>query len=163
MPSIPASHVVDAQKLIADAEINLYQLFPVSGGTLYFKNDNTVTWRGNTYEGLPISLSGEKWSSDTSTPTPRLVIGQENLDLLAFKGLTNDGYLDGARIVRHRVLLDNIISNLDFKQTTYFRVKRVEEYSRTKITLVLSTFSGATNQSYPFRQYLPPAFPWVDI
>lgn len=161
--SLPASHITDAQKLIADAEVNLYQLYPLSGGTIYFKNDNDVTWLGNTYEGLPISLSGEKWSSDTSTPTPRLVIGQDNIDLLPFKGLIHDGYLEGARLVRYTVLLANLTANLNFKQVTNFRIKRVESYSRTKITLVLSTASGATNQSYPFRQYVPPAFPWVEI
>lgn len=163
MPTIPISHVEDAHKLQADAEIFLYELYPISGGALYFKNDNTVTWRGNVYEGIPVSISGEKLSADSSTPTPRLVIGQENVDLLPFKALLNDGHIDYARIVKHKVLLENLKNDLNIKQTTYYRVKKLESYSRSRITLLLSTFSGAVNQSYPFRQYTPPAFPWVDL
>jgi hypothetical protein len=28
---------------------------------------------------------------------------------------------------------------------------------------VLATWSGAVSQTVPFRQYVPPAFPWVDL
>lgn len=161
--AIPVSHIEDAQKLIADAKISLFQLYPLSGGIIYFKNDNNTDWLGNTYEGLPCDLSGEKSSSDTSTPTPRMVIGQENADLLPFKGLVHDGFLDAARIVRHKVLLDDMINNRDIKETSVFRVKRIEGYSRSQISLVLSTYSGAINQTIPHRQYVPPAFPWVQI
>lgn len=163
MPSPPVSHVHDAQKLIADAKISLYQLFPLSGGTVYFKPDNPMVWLGQLYEGLPCELSGEKMSADVSTPTPRLSIGQEQVDLLPFKGLVNDGYLDGAKIVRHKVLLDDLLANNNVKETTEFRVKRVENYNRSQIILVLSTYSGATGQTFPHRQYTPPAFPWVRI
>lgn len=163
MTAIPQSHIEDAHKLIADAKISLYKLYPVSGGTIYFKGDNSVTWLGDLYEGIPCELGGEKLSSDTSTPTPRLAIGQQDLDLLPFKGLINDGLLDGAKLVRHKVLLDNIINNINVKETTTFRVKRIESYSRTSISLVLATYSGATSQTLPHRQYLPPDFPYVQI
>lgn len=163
MSALPQSHIEDAHKLIADGKVSLWQILPVSGGTIYLKGDIDYEYLGVKYEGIPIQISGEKMSADTSTPTPRLVIGQENLDLLPFKGLIHDGYLEGARIVRHKVLLTDMINQVNSKQTDYFRVKRVENYTRTKITLLLSTASGASNQSYPYRQYTPPAFPWVDL
>lgn len=161
--TIPANHIVDALKLQADGKVHLYEIYPISGGSLFVKPDNDVTWLGNAYEGLPMQLSGESASNDGSTPTPRLVIGQEDMDLLPFKGLINDGYLDGATIVRKKVLLDDLLANRDIKEATTFRVKRPESYSRTKITLVLATFSAAINQAVPFRQYTPPDFPWVDL
>ena len=163
MSAFPQSHVEDAHKLIADGKVTLWQIMPVSGGTIYLKGDTDYTYLGVKYEGIPVQISGEKMSADTSTPTPRLTIGDENVDLLAFKGLIHDGYLEGARVVRHKVLLADLMANVNAKQTDYFRVKRVETYSRTKITMLLSTASGASNQSYPFRQYTPPAFPWVDL
>ncbi len=163
MAAPPINHVQDAQKLIADAKISLFQLYPLSGGTVYFKADNPVTWLGQLYEGLPCEVTGEKYSADVSTPTPRLAIGQENMDLLPFKGLIHDGYLDGAKIVRHKVLLDDLLANNNVKETTEFRVKRVENYNRSQIILVLTTYSGATGQTFPHRQYLPPAFPWVRL
>lgn len=163
MPSFPITHVQDAHKLIADGKVDLFQIMPVSGGTLYLKGDADFTYLGVKYEGIPIGITGEKFSADVSTPTPRMVIGQDNLDLLPFKGLMHDGYLDGARVVRYRVLLDDMLKQLNSKQISYFRVKRVENYSRSKISLLLSTMSGALSQTFPFRQYTPPAFPWVDI
>lgn len=160
--SIPAAHIAEALKLTADAEIDLFELSPLSGGTIYFKADNDVPWLGHVYEGIPCVLTGEEDSLD-KTPTPRLTIGQEDVDLLPFKGLVFDRHLDGAMLVRRRVLLSNLLANANVKQTTHFRVKRVAEYSRSKIVLQLASFSGAVNQTIPFRQYLPPDFPWVDI
>lgn len=160
--SSPVTHVDEALKLEADAEVPLFQLYPLSGGTIYFKPDNTLTWQTHEYEGLPCSLTGEE--KDTNkTPMPRLQIGQEDLDLLAFKGLVHAGNLDGATLVRHVVLLDDLINDINVKKTTYFRIKQVEHYSRTNISAVLATFSGAINQTVPFRQYIPPDFPWVDL
>jgi len=163
MVAVPVSHVENAHKLIADAELSLFQLYPVSGGTIYFKPDNAVEWLGNVYEGIPCEITGEKQSADTSTPTPRMTIGQENLDLLPFKGLIHDGMLDGAKLVRYTVLLDDVLNNINSKKTSTFRIKRIENYSRTKISLVLATYSGATHQTIPHRQYLPPHFPWVKL
>lgn len=160
---IPPSQVADAHKLRADGKVRLYQIQPVTGGSIYLKHDATWTYLGTTYEGVPCSITGEKFSADVSTPTPRMTIGQEDVDLLPFKGLIHDGALDGARIIRDEVLLNDFLNNINSRKRTFFRVKRVEGYSRTKITLLLSTATGASNQTYPFRQYTPPSFPWVDI
>lgn len=163
MPTaLPANHITDSLSLKADARINLFELYPLPGGTIYFKSDNTVTWLGNVYEGLPCALSGEEWDTE-KTVTPRLQIGQENLDLLPFKGLVHDGYLDGASITRRVLLLDDLVNNRNIKQTIQYRVKRVESYSRSSITLQLTSLSSAVKQTVPFRQYLPPEFPWVDL
>jgi phage-related protein len=163
MPTaLPQSHVEDALKLSADGKVHLWEISPLSGGTIYVKSDNPYTWQGNLYEDVPISISGEEHATEGS-PTPKLTIGQDNVDLLPFKGLINDGGLDGASIVRKTLLLDDLVNNRNIKQVTNFRVKRVAEYSRTKVQLVLATWSGAQGQTLPFRQYVPPAFPWVDL
>lgn len=162
MPSaFPVSHIADALTLEgADAKVDLFELSPTNGGTIYFTPDNEQVWRGRTYEAIPSSLTGEEFDLQ-KMPEPQLRIGQENLDLLPFKGLVFDGHLEGATLVRKRVLLDNLLNNRDIKQTTYFRVKRVGEYSRLAISLVLSNYSSASNQTLPFRAYLPPDFPYV--
>lgn len=159
---IPPNHAADALKLTADAQIHLFELSPLTGGTIYFKPDNNVTWLGRTYEGLPCALTGEEADTE-KTPMPKLTIGQNNVDLLPFKALINDGGLDGATVVRKIVLLDDLLNNRNIKRTSTFRVKRIPEYSRTKIQLILASFSAAQGQTVPFRQYVPPAFPWVDI
>lgn len=163
MVSIPLSHVEDSQKLVADGLIDLFEITPTSGGTLYFKPDNTMTWLGNQYLGIPCGLTGLKKSAETVSSQPRLTIGQENIDLSIFKPLVFDGHLDGAILVYKEVLLDHVIANSDIKRTMVFRVKRVEGYSRTKITLGLSTASDAMSFTLPNLQYYPPDFPAVMI
>lgn len=162
MSNIPISHVEDALKLSADGIIPLFELTPITGGTIYFTPDSPVTWQTREYEGLPCAVTGEEQSTEKS-PTPRMTIGAENMDLLPFKGLINDGHLDGGLLVRKEVLLDDILNNRNIFKRTVWRIKRPDNYSRTKISLVLATYSTAHNQTVPFRQYLPPDFPWVDL
>jgi len=164
VPNIPSQHIAEAHKLTADAEIDLFQLVPNDGsGTIYFKADNDITWRGDDYTGLPLSFTGLKRSSDGGSSQPRLVVGQENTDLSFFKPLVHDGYLDGAIITHYRVLLSNIIANLAISERTFYRVRRPENYNSSIITLSLSTASDNTAFTLPLSQYYPPAFPAVMI
>lgn len=160
--SIPKEHIVDAHKLVADGEVDLFQLTPLDGsGTIYFKPDNDVTWQGHDYEGLPLSFTGFKKSAETGSLTPRLVIGDGAVDLSPFKPLVYDGYLDGAIIVHIHLLLDNLINNRNVREQRMYRVKRVPGYSRLSIELQLATTSDALGFTLPHRQYYPPAFPAV--
>lgn len=164
MTTIPKEHIVDSHLLQADGKVDLYELTPSGGtGTVYFKNDNPQTWRGRPYEGLPVGLSGEKRSADTGLSMPKMEIGNGAVNLSPFKPLLFDGYLDNAIIVRKTVLVDNLVNNrLIFESQTY-RVKRVEGYSRTKISLQLATLSDSLGFSLPYRQYNSPGFPSVQM
>ena len=164
MTEIPLEHIQDSHQLLADGRVDLFELTPAGGtGTVRFKNDNDVTWRGNTYTGLPCQLTGEKRSAESGLSMPKLVIGQPNVDLSQFKALVYDGYLDNAIIVRLTLLLDNLINNRLIREINTYRVKRVEQYSRTQISLQLATISDSLGFSLPYRQYLPPAFPSVQM
>lgn len=162
MSDTPATHISDALKLQADGKVHFYEVNSLGGATVYIKPDNDWTWRGDDYYGLPISLSGEKQATE-GTPTPKLTIGQQDLDLLPFKALIHGGNLDGAQIIRRKVLLDHVLSDSAISEDTYFRVKRIDSYSRSTITLTLATFSSAIGQTIPFREYVTPDFPWVTI
>ena len=164
MAEIPLEHVIDSHQLVADGRVDLFELTPNDGsGTIYFKPDNDATWRGQEYTGIPLSLSGEKRSSDGGVSMPRMQIGNENIDLSLFKPLVYDGHLDNAVIVRNVVLLDNLINNRLIRETFVYRVKRVEEYGRTRISLQLATLSDSLGFSMPYRSYQPPAFPSVQM
>lgn len=164
MTEIPIEHIRDSHQLIADGRVELFELTPAGGtGVLRFKNDNDVTWRGNTYTGVPLSVSGEKRSSDTGLSMPKLTIGQPNIDLSQFKGLVYDGHLDNAIVVRLTLLLDNLLNNRLIREINTYRVKRVEQYSRSQISLQLATLSDSLGFSLPYRQYNPPAFPSVQM
>jgi phage-related protein len=160
--TIPIQQINDAHKLTADAEIDLFDLVPSIGtGTIHFKSDGDVTWQGTLYTGVPLQFDGENYSASAGTPQPRLVIGQENSNLSAFKPLIFDGTIDGAVITRSHILLDDLVNNRLIRSVHYYRVRRVEAYSRYQITLQLASQSDSLTFSMPFRSYLPPAFPSV--
>lgn len=162
--AIPVEHIEDSHKLNADARIELFEMTPSgSTGVLRFKADNTQTWRGNEYTGMPLALSGEKKTSDNGLTMPKLTIGDQSVNLSMFKPMVYDGYLDNAVIVKQTVLLDNLLNNRLIRELTVYRVKRVEEYSRTRITMQLATLSDSLGFQMPYRQFLPPAFPSVQM
>lgn len=164
MSEIPAEHVQDSHELQADGLVDLFDLTPSGGtGTLHFKNDNSVTYRGTPYSGLPLQLSGEGMTSDSGLSMPKLTVGQPDIDISIFKPMVYDGWLDNATIIRQTVLLDNLINNVNIKQTRMYRVKRVEQYSRTQIVMQLATLSDSLGFLMPYRLYLPPAFPSVKL
>lgn len=164
MPTRPASHIDDSHLLQADGEVVLYEITPSTGtGTIRLKPDNTVTWLGNTYTGLPMTISGEKQESDSGYANPRLVIGQDNIDLSIVKPLVFDGTLDNALVKKHTVLRANIESNTDIKETMIYRVKQVEGYNMYQITLLLATYSDSLNFQLPIMAYDQPDFPTVQM
>lgn len=164
MSEIPVEHIADSHKLVADGRVDLFELTPSGGeGVVMFKPDNDAEWRGKSYTGLPLALTGEKKSVDSGLTMPQLVIGNGAVDLSPFKAFVYDGFLDNAVVVRQIVLLDNLINNRNIRETYVYRVKRVAEYSRTKITLQLATLSDSLGFDMPYRQYLPPAFPAVQM
>jgi phage-related protein len=162
MPAIPTTHITDAHRMIADAVIELFELSPsVGSGTIRFKNDSDETWLGNLYTGIPLQLEGETFTAQGTPPQPSLQIGNLDVDLSAFKPLIWSGGIDNARILRHRVLLDDLINNRNIKQTSVYRVKRVDGYSASQIKLSLAVFSPTGPTTMPFRSFIPPAFPFV--
>lgn len=161
--AIPTEHIVDAHKLDADGALDLFELTPSSGsGTIRFKDGNDFTWRGNLYTGVPLAFSGDEISSERSS-LPRLVIGQENVDLSIFKPLIFDGSLDGAIVTRIHILLDNLINNRLIREVFLYRVKRLENYNVVQVTMQLASLSDSLGFAMPYRGYYPPAFPAVQI
>lgn len=164
MNPIPPSHVADAHALVAEGRVDLWSLTPAGEtATVNFKADNTVVFRGIEYAGLPLSLSGEKRTSEQGLGMPKLTIGQPDIDLSLFKPMIYDGWLDNAVLIRRTVLTNHLIANLDISQNREYRVKRVEQYSRTQIVIQLATLSDSLGFTMPYRLYLPPAFPSVKL
>lgn len=164
MTQHPVTHVNDALSLTADARLDFFILTPSIGtGTIYFRPDNDVTWRGNTYLGLPLSFTGEKDSAEGGGSSPRLQIGSPNIDLSIFKSHIRDGSLDNAVVVRKTALLTDVLADNNIYSSKTYRVETVENYSRSSISLLLARFSGARRTTIPFRQFLPPDFPFVSL
>jgi phage-related protein len=162
--TIPSAQIQDAHKLTADGKLALFELVPNDGsGTVRFKEDKTLSWRGFEYTGIPLTFTGEKKSAQTGTGQPTLTIGDQQVDLSPFKPFVYDGYLDGAEVVKYDVLLDDALNNRAVFTRTFYRVRRVPSYGRLQIVLQLATVSDSLGFTMPARQYYPPAFPTVQI
>jgi phage-related protein len=161
--SHPTEHIADAHQLQSDAEIHLFEIETVDGVTVNLKSDNTVTWRGRTYEGTPLAFKPGRKSSQTSSDRATIIIGDENISLLPVKPLIFDKALDGAIITHRIVLRAHIENNQNISFSQRYRVKQVAEYSRSSLTLELSKWVDAMGFRFPVRQYLPPAFPTVQL
>jgi phage-related protein len=161
---IPQEHIQDAHKLTADGRLDLFALTPATGGgTLHFKADNDLTWRGELYHGLPLIFSSNGTTAEKPSDMPKLIIGEENTDLSLFKPLINDGHLEGCIILRYHVLLQNALDDSSLYELYTYRCKRVEGYNRASVSMQLASLSDSLNFALPVRQYLPPEFPTVQI
>jgi len=162
MTTIPIEQVQDAHLLQADGEVFLYELTPsIGSGTIRVKADNPVTYRGNLYEGLPLAFEGEIYNSDGTAVQPTLTFGDENINLMALKPLLFDGSMDGGYVARSRILLDDLLNNRLILARDEYRIQRVADYSRSKISFVLARQADSLSFSMPFRQYYSPDFPAV--
>lgn len=162
MTNTPYSHIEESQKLTADAPIDLYQITlknkPV---TFRFKNNNTVTWRGNEYEGIACQLTGDTRLADgeESRASFRIMnpFGVFNMPALA-------GDIDLAVVTRKRVLLQHIESNANIFEQRMWYVGRVAELiSGQSITLELRNMTEGPGFQIPVRMYIPPEFPMVTL
>jgi phage-related protein len=163
MSSLPIEHVTDSLKLTADGMVELFELTPLAGGTLRFKNDNTVMWRGNEFTGLPVSFTDMVMTAQGSSTKPRMTIGEVNRDFSVFKPLVADGLLEGATVVYTRIKLEQMLANSLVRETRVFTIKRVSGYSRSQVSIEMATASDGLRFTIPHRQILPPAFPAVLI
>lgn len=162
MANIHPEQIADTHELIADAVIELFEFTPSSGtGTVRLKADNTVTWRGETYEGVPLAFSGDKKSVEGGSSQPTITLGDQRLNLLPLKPLIYDRSLDNATCVRIIILRDDLENDRLVATYEYYRVKQVANYNRRGVTLELATLGDSLNFSMPFRQYVSPDFPTV--
>src|SRR3546814_4375607 len=80
---------------------------------------------------------------------------------MALKPLLFDGSLDGGTVVRHRILIDDLVNDRLITTTDEYRIQHISGYSRSQIGLVLARQADALNFSLPFQQYFSPDFPSV--
>ncbi len=159
----PVEHIADAHLLQADAEIHLFEITTLDGVKIYLKADAPVTWQGHTYEGIPLVFTPGRRSSTASSDRATLVAGDEGVSMLPVKPLVFDKALDGAEVKHSVVLRAHIESNQNIAFTERYRVKQVPSYGRTSVTLELAKWVDAMGLAFPVRQFLPPAFPTVQL
>lgn len=159
--SVPTDHLRDSKKLEADAYVDLFQIHLSDGATkIFLKMNNTVTWGGDTYEGVGIQIEGVGNYSDEQVSRPKLTI--LNPDGI-YSSLVNDGLLDNAKIYRYRVLKEHLDLNKPIYRKQRWRVSRVVSLKTPYIVLELRDMLDGQMFLTPGRMYIPPEFKSVSL
>lgn len=158
----PVSHVIESQKLTADALVDLYQINLKNSATVFrFKADNTVTWRGNVFEGMACELSGDTRSAEGEESRAQLRVMNP---VGIFNAPAMSGALDLAVLTRKRILRNHMESNLNiFEQRMWYVGRIIELISGQSISFELRNMTEGANFQIPVRMYIPPEFPLVSL
>lgn len=158
----PVSHVKDALKLTGDGIVHLYQIRLLADNVIFrFKNNNTVTWQGQTYEGIPCQMTGDMATADEQEARPTLRLYNPGG---IFNAPALDGRLYRAVVTRKRVLYQHLIDNVNISSQRMWYVERPKELvSGQYISLDLRTMTEGPNFQIPTRQFIPPEFPTVSL
>lgn len=156
----PVQHQQEAAKLEADGIVELFEITLRSGGILRLKNNNSVTWQGNTYDPWFLKLSGVSTSVDEELSRPQLMLA--NLEGV-FSNFVRNQFLDNAIVKRTRVLRTDIENDNPVSHTEQWRVRRVVGLNKDAITLELRVFMDGQPFQVPARMYIPPEFKMVNL
>ena len=174
--SIPDSHLEDAQKLIADGIVQLYEIKLANNTYLHLKSDNSVQWNGETWSGLPILFEGYSTAQSDSYSRPTLSIanpdtinendGSTRSTLSSLVLPTKDypyGLLNRAVVNRYLVLYDDIVNDRPIYQKKTWIIWFIKTINKDLIQVELRNPMDGVNFDVPARMYIPPEFPFVTL
>lgn len=157
---LPDEHKEENLKLSADAYVDLFHIQVRSGGSFFIKTGDPVTWNGNTWESLPIKLTGFEMNSDGKASRPKLQVANPEG---VFSKIILDGDLDKAFIYRYRVLRKNLEADRPIYQLNMWLIWMASSVTKHYIEFELRNPMDGNNFTVPARQYIPPEFPTVTL
>lgn len=157
--SIPEEQLEDSKKLIADGMVNLFEIKLSDGTYLHLKNDNSGSWGGYDWTGIPIGFDGYSSSAGDNYSRPSMSIANPDG---AFSTFVRDGYLNRAVVTRYLVLYDDYVNNRDVYQKRTWIIWAVKTLNKQFIQLELRNPIDGVNFDVPARMYIPPEFPFVE-
>lgn len=160
--SYPTEHIIEAQKLQADALVSLYELqLKDAGNTLVcFKDGDTVTWQSKVYDSLPCRMSGVGKSADEQVSRPTFQVSNP---AGIFCTYVVGGALAGATLTRKRVLRTHLDANNGTYSQEKWLVSRVTSMNNVVLAVELRMLADGPNYILPARAFTYPEFPTVSI
>lgn len=158
--SLPATHLVENQKLTADAYVDLFLIQMKSGGKAYLSPNGDVTWQGNDYEGIAIQVGGVGDSTDEEVNRPELQLANPKG---LFSTLIRDGELDRATLIRYRLLRSHLEADVAIYQSRTWTIWKPKSVVHRVAIFELRTPSDGYNFITPARMFIPPEFPMVSL
>ena len=174
--AMPEDQLEDAQKLIADGIIQLYEIILANESVIRLKQDNSVTWNGENWFGIPIlfegysSAQGNSYSRPTlSIANPDVVNNTDDKVYSTYSSLTQpqEGYpyglLDRAIVNRYLVLYDDLVNDRPIYQKKTWIIWFIKSVNKNVIQVELRNPMDGVNFDVPARMYIPPEFPFVTL
>ena len=165
----PIEHIEDANKLEGDAFIFLYEIQLYPSGVMRLCADRTVTWQGEQYNLWGVRLVGVSNSSDEETSRPRLSLANFTYDPQGepvrgvLSSLQAQNAIEGATIIRRKVLRHNIENDLDIKEEKRWKVSRIASENPDLVVLELRNTLDGPRFVIPARKFSPPEFKQVKL
>lgn len=158
--SIPEEQLLDAQQLLADGIVQLYEIKLSNGTYLHLKSDNSVSWNNYDWRGIPILFEGYSSAKGSSYSRPTLSIANPDG---AFSTFVRDGFLDRAEVTRYLVLYDDLINDRPIYQKKTWVIWYIKTLNKNMIQVELRNWMDGVNFDVPARMYIPPEFPFVTL
>jgi phage-related protein len=159
--AIPVTHAAESQKLSAEDYAQLFEVVLTGGeGSIYFWDGPVRVYQTKTYESLGCLLQGESKTATERESRPTFAIHNPGN---AFAPYVLEGFVDGATVIRRRVLKTHFEQNVAISQRRIWTVARVADLDLEgqKIVLELRDPSDGQNFLFPGRVYMAPEFPSV--
>lgn len=156
----PLPHIEDSKKLEAQGYYELFDIILANGSKLYFKNNKTVSWQGNSYEGTGIKIEGIGSYADDQRSRPKLTLWNP---AGVFSSLVDQGHLENATVIRYRVLKEHVDSDLPIYRRQQWKVKRIASVKIPWIGLELRDLVDGQTFLTPGRMFIPPEFSAVSL
>ena len=173
---VPETQLEDAQKLIADGIVQLYEITLADNSKIYLKQDNSRTWNGHTWTGIPILFEGYSTAQGDSYSRPTLSIANPDtineLDGSARSTLSSlvlpvEGYpyglLNRAKVTRYLVLYEDLKADRAIYQKKEWVIWFIKTINKNVIQVELRNYMDGVNFDVPARMYIPPEFPFVTL
>lgn len=155
-----ALHLDDAHRLESDGYVHLFTIELIPSGVLHLKNGPARTWQGSLYEEWGLKLDGVARAADDQRVRPKLTVANpEGL----FSALIAEGKLDGATVLRTRVLHDDLVHDRPYGREERWTVSRIASLTKTLATFELRNQLDGPFFTVPARMFLPPEFPSVSL
>lgn len=173
---IPETQLEDAQRLVGDGIVQLYEIKLNNGTVLHLKQDNSVSWNGYDWLGIPILFEGYSTAQADSYSRPTLSIANPDYvnanDGNARSSYSNlvlprEGYpyglLNRAEVTRYLVLYEDLIADKPIYQKKQWIIWFIKSINRNVIQVELRNRMDGVNFDVPARMYIPPEFPFVTL
>lgn len=168
LPADPALKL-DVQQLEADAYVWLFEIQLYPTGSLFLARDYTVFWQGNNYEFWGLQLTGESRNSDDQAARPQLSLANFTYDVDGepikgvFSALNAQNKIEGATVIRRKVLKNHVTSNTNIKIENRWKVSRIIALTPDVVSLELRNTLDGPRFQLPARKFIPPDFPQVSL